>query len=322
LLLVCVLSLASYGFIGGVFAILTGGAFRVQGPFGTMIGDNNHLGVALTMILPLVFYLQYRYTQPYLKWPLRALIGFTMIGTLFTYSRGALLALAAMGSVLWIRVRHKIAIGMAVVVAVVGLLAFAPEQWFGRVQTIQTYGEDESAQSRLWMWRMSWAMALKHPITGGGFRWAWNVNWANQELRNSGVTPPLTRPRASHSIWFEILSCQGFVGLALFIGVIVVGVVDGRWLIRQTRDRPDLEWANQFGRMLQASIVGYVVGGSFVNLGLYDGFYAVVVLGAAARRIVASELAIQDRALKPAFSGALSIPTAAHARLGQPVART
>ena len=110
--------------------------------------------------------------------------------------------------------------------------------------------------------------------------------------------------------------------MALFIGVIVVGVVDGRWLIRQTRDRPDLEWANQFGRMLQASIVGYVVGGSFVNLGLYDGFYAVVVLGAAARRIVASELAIQDRALKPAFSGALSITTAAHARLGQPVART
>jgi len=74
--------------------------------------------------------------------------------------------------------------------------------------------------------------------------------------------------------------------------------------------------------MLQASIVGYAVGGSFVNLGLYDGFYAVVVLGAAARRIVAAELATQDRALKPAFSGALSIPAAAHARLGQPVART
>jgi len=321
LLLVCVLSLAYHGLSGGVFTILTGGQFRVQGPYGTMIGDNNDLGVALTMVLPLVFYLQYRYTQPYLKWPLRGLIGFTVIGTLFTYSRGAVLALVAMSSVLWIRSRHKIAIGMVAVVAVVGLLAFAPAQWFGRVQTIQSYEEDESAQSRLWLWRMSWAMALKHPITGGGFRWSWNVNWANQELRGSGVTPPLTRPRAPHSIWFEMLGYHGFVGLALFIGVIVVGVTDARWLIRQTRDRPDLEWANHFGRMLQASIAGYVVGGSFVNLSMYDGFYAVVLLGSAARRIVAAELATQDRALKPAFSGTFSAPSAVHARLTQPVAR-
>src|SRR5215208_2214685 len=110
---------------------------------------------------------------------MRALIGFTAIGTLFTYSRGALLALAAMGSVLWLRSRYKIATGMAVVVALVGLLSFAPEQWFGRAQSIQTYGEDASAQSRFWMWQMSWAMALKHPVTEGGFRWSWNISRAN-----------------------------------------------------------------------------------------------------------------------------------------------
>ena len=50
LLLVCVLSLAYHGLSGGVFTILTGGQFRVQGPYGTMIGDNNDLGVALTMV--------------------------------------------------------------------------------------------------------------------------------------------------------------------------------------------------------------------------------------------------------------------------------
>jgi len=44
-------------------------------------------------------------------------------------------------------------------------------------------------------------------------------------------------------------------------------------------------------------------------------------LGAAARRIVAAELATQDRALKPAFSGTFSAPSAVHARLTQPVAR-
>src|SRR3954447_15389620 len=97
LILICVLSIAYFGFAGGLFTILHGGAFRIYGPPGSMIGDNNDLGVALTMILPLLFYFHSRYTQPHFKWPLRALIGLVVIGALFTYSRGALLGLAAMG---------------------------------------------------------------------------------------------------------------------------------------------------------------------------------------------------------------------------------
>ncbi len=68
---VCALSVAFFGFKGGLFSLLlTGGTARIYGPEGTMIGDNNDLGVALTMILPLLFYLRERYNQPYLKWPM------------------------------------------------------------------------------------------------------------------------------------------------------------------------------------------------------------------------------------------------------------
>src|SRR3954447_17193792 len=62
LVLVCVLSIAYFGFAGGIFTIARGGAFRAYGPSGSMIADNNDLGVALTMILPLLFYFQQRYT--------------------------------------------------------------------------------------------------------------------------------------------------------------------------------------------------------------------------------------------------------------------
>src|SRR4051794_15361369 len=98
--------------------------------------------------------------------------------------------------------------------------------------------------------------------------------------------------------------------------------IDARsWLNAISSGESGLEWAYHFGRMLQASIAAFTVGGSFVNLSMYDGFYAVVLLGAAARRIVAAELATQDRALKPAFSPTFSTPIAAHARLRQPVVR-
>jgi putative inorganic carbon (HCO3(-)) transporter len=171
LVLICVLSIAYFGFAGGIFTIAHGGAFRVYGPLGSMIADNNDLGVALTMILPLLFYFQQRYTQPHLKWPLRILTGLVVLGALFTYSRGALLALAAMGGVLWLRTRHKIATGAVIAIAIVGMLYFAPPEWLGRMHTIQSYQTEGSAESRLWIWQVCWVMASKHPITGLGFHW-------------------------------------------------------------------------------------------------------------------------------------------------------
>ena len=87
LILVCVLSIAFFGIKGGLFSLLTGGSFQVLGPADSQIGDNNHLGVALTMILPLLFYLweRYRHVYPSFKWPMLALIGLTFLGDVFTY---------------------------------------------------------------------------------------------------------------------------------------------------------------------------------------------------------------------------------------------
>jgi probable O-glycosylation ligase (exosortase A-associated) len=245
------------------------------------------------MILPLLFYMRDRYRQPFLKWPFLALIGLTFLGDIFTYSRGALLALFAMGAMLWWRSRRKVSMALLIAVAAVGVWNFAPDEWFERMGTIQTYQTDASAESRLYMWHLTWAMALKRPITGAGFHWSYYPAFVNRQLSDSGL-PPLTRPRAPHSNWFEMLGDHGFVGLAIFIAILISTALDARWLVRHSRGNPDLEWANTLGRMLQASLVGYCAGGSFATLAMFDGFYAVVIIAAAARRIVAAEIASRD----------------------------
>jgi hypothetical protein len=53
---VTAVSIGFYGIRGGIFTILTGGNYRVYGPEETFIADNNQLGLALTMILPLLYY--------------------------------------------------------------------------------------------------------------------------------------------------------------------------------------------------------------------------------------------------------------------------
>ncbi len=321
LVLVCVLSVVFYGFKGGVFVLLTGGSHRVYGPAASKIADNNDLGVALTMMVPLLIYIAQRYTRPYLKWPMRGLIGFTVIGDLFTYSRGALLAIGAMTSVLWLRTRHKLAIAVLVVGATVAVLEFAPAAWFARMQTIESYGEDASARGRLFFWQLSWAVALRHPITGGGFNWSYNPYWVNKEVAGSGL-PPLTKPRAPHSIWFKMLSNHGFIGLALFVGLFVAAFLNAQWLIRRTRDNVELAWANNFGRMLQASLAGFAVGGSFGNLDMYDGFYVLVIMVAAARRIVAAQLSRQQQAVSKPIGAAVPAVAVADARASPPLVRT
>jgi probable O-glycosylation ligase (exosortase A-associated) len=295
LVLVCVLSVVFYGVRGGIFTLLHGGVDRVYGPPMSMIGDNNDLGVALTMMLPLLFYLRQRYNERYIKWPMLVAIGLTIIGDLFTYSRGALVAMSAMSLVFLLRTRHKVAMAIVVGITACGVLHYAPPEWFGRMETIQTYQKDESAEGRLYYWQLSWAMALKHPLLGAGFHWSFDPVSTNWQLANSGL-PPLNRPRAPHSHWFEMLSDHGFPGLAIFIGFFVIAALDAQWLIRRTKVHPELLWANNFGRMLQVAIVGFAVGGSFASLDMYDGFYAVILLGAVARRIVTAELAAAEAA--------------------------
>ncbi|MGE3781220.1 MAG: putative O-glycosylation ligase, exosortase A system-associated [Alphaproteobacteria bacterium] len=321
LVVVCVLSVIFYGVKGGLFVLLTGGSYRVYGPAASKIGDNNDLGVALTMMLPLLVYLAQQYSHRYLKWPIRGLIGLTVIGDLFTYSRGALLAVGAMTSVLWLRMRHKLAIAVVLVGAAFAVFLFAPAAWFERMQTIESYDEDSSALGRLFFWQLSWVVAQKHPITGAGFDWSYNPNWVNSQTAGTGL-PPLMSPRAPHSIWFKMLSNHGFVGLTLFVGLFVAALLNAQWLIRRTRDNPDLAWANNFGRMIQASLAGFMVGSSFGNLDMYDGLYVLVIMVAAARRIVAVELADQRRAVEQPIVEPVPAVAASDMQAARPLVRT
>ena len=118
-----------------------------------------------------------------------------------------------------------------------------------------------------------------------------------------------------------MVSNHGFIGLALFIGLFVVAFLNAQWLIKRTRDNVELAWANNFGRMLQASLAGFAVGSSFGNLDTYDGFYVVIIMVAAARRIVAAELATQRRAFDQPIGGAVPAAAAASIRAAPLVRR-
>lgn len=271
-----VISLGYYGVKGGAFAIVTGGNHRVFGPEDSMIADNNHLGLALVMLLPLMNYLRQSSQMRLVRLGLLIAMLLTVAAVLGTYSRGALLALAGMGAVLAFRSRA----GFLFAIGGIGLAAAVPHimpaAWLERMTSIGAADQDASFMNRVSSWHTNFHIATQR-LTGGGFASS-ESDWVVHAFPTSDG---LTFGMAAHSIYFQVLGDHGFIGLALFLGLLGSAVFNTAKVISISRNRPDLRWANQLARMLQVAIVGYMIGGAALSMAYYDGSLIVIVLTAA-----------------------------------------
>jgi len=243
--------------------------------------------VALIMCIPLLYFLIQQVAVarqvPVLakipeKWLGRGLyvtILLCVLSAVGSQSRGAFLAIAAMGVVLWWRSRSKLALGFAILMLTPALLMFMPEEWFGRMQTITTYQEDGSAQSRLNTWATIWNMALDRPFIGGGFRIGSDILY---QLYSPG---PWVKSFDSHSIYFQALGEHGFPGLFIYLALGITTWRMASRLAKLTQKTEYATWVPLLMSMIQVSIIGFATGGAFLGLLHFDFPYylaAIVVL--------------------------------------------
>jgi putative inorganic carbon (HCO3(-)) transporter len=285
---VMVISLAFFGGKGGVFTLIHGGSGgRVEGPPGTMIADNNQLAVALLVTLPLINFLRIHSTHRLVRIGLGVTMGLTLLAVVGSYSRGALIALAAVAVFFWLKSRRKLVYGVLVFGAVAGAVSFMPHEWTERMYTIQTYKQDDSAEGRLKMWHTAWLIAKARPLTGGGFFAPYSRAVVDQFDRTSPA-------RAVHSIWFELLGENGFPALFIWFGITVAAALAARRIIRRTRDHPELAWCADLARMTQVSMIAYLVGGTLLSLSYWDFYFTVVGVVTATDVYVRQTLARPD----------------------------
>ena len=270
---VTVLSLGYFGVKGGGFVLLTGGRHHVFGPENTMIEDNNNLGLALVMILPFMNYLRITSRAAWVRFGLVAAMGLSIVAVIGTYSRGALLALGVSGLAYALKSRSSIIPLVLGGLVIAALPSLVPSGWFDRMSTINSYNADSSFEGRIEAWKTSFNIAKARP-TGGGFS-SVNLEWVAQAFHSPGS---LTVGRAAHSIYFEVLGDHGFIGLLLFLLLLAAGWYNTSAILSATRDRPELDWANKLARMMQVSMIGFLVGGAALSMAYYDGFIIVIAL--------------------------------------------
>ena len=271
LVFLIVFSVGFYGVKGGVFTIVRGGANLVWGPPETFIADNNALALAVIMTIPLLAYFYIMSTKTWIRAAIAVSILLCAASVLGSYSRGGLVAIVAMSAFLWIKAKSKLWLGLVVVLVGLGFYSFMPPKWEERMNTISTYEQDTSALGRIKTWTVLTNLALDRPLVGGGFE------PHSTELFRRYLREDYDRVHSAHSIYFQVLGEHGFVGLALFLTFWALTWRLSRRIMKHTKNVLEFKWAYWLAAMTQVSLIGYFVGGIFLNLGYWDMPYFLMV---------------------------------------------
>jgi probable O-glycosylation ligase (exosortase A-associated) len=276
LYMVTALSLGFFGVRGCLWVLKTGGGGGwVMGPELSFFSDNNELGLALCMILPILLYLSREEPRRWLKLVFRLTFGMSIVSIFFTYSRGAYLGLAVILGILVWRSPWRWRFAVAVVVLALVAAPLMPDRLWDRITSIQQQEaaetRDDSARGRIEAWTTAWNMALDRPFIGGGFRALWSeYTW---QRYFPGV---YLKTRDAHSLYFEVLSEHGFLGLGLYFAVVISTLLTLRRIRKRWRKDAEHGYLANYAEMTQLCLYPYLVAGAFLTVAYFDIYFNLV----------------------------------------------
>ena len=279
---------ASIGIVaikGGIFAILKGFSARVYGPPNTQFEENNAFAVAMLISIPLLLLWQKETLNPWIKNGITISMPIIYAASLSSWSRGALLTMGVLTIMLILNSKRKYLIIPIVLIGAVFVKDYLPQEWFGRMNTIETYEQDSSAMGRITAWTDGWNHTLEHPFTGSGFE-----GWL------------FVTQRDWHSSYVEMFSEHGFIAFALWLSLILGTLTSLTSMPKKTKHVAGMEWVSNYCFMLRASLICYMVGTAFLGLSYWDLLYHLIFISVLLKKIVIEELAIKQVESKPRWT--------------------
>ena len=276
--------------VGGVLGLMAvrldrAGAYsaegRIEGLGDGMLSDPNDLACMLVTIAPLGFWMLRRGAPVVDRALGLACLASLGLGILVTQSRGGLLAVCAAGG--FFLLISKVSLwrkALAGVAAAAAFLYVAPDSVLQRYATIASASQtDESAQSRLAVWKAGLRMFVDHPLNGCGVGNFEQV-YGSQYIDRVGAGDVW---RSAHNAYVEAaaeLGLPGFIAWCVFI----LGGVPLLWRRRQRLaawiggeeetgvddDDPVLDDARTlryWSECAMASLVAFLAAASFLSKG-------------------------------------------------------
>ncbi len=283
LLLVVALSLGVLGVKFGLFGLIHGGV-RFAAGYGGLLSDNNDLGLAFTMTIPLCWYLRYQIKSRLYRMGMMFVILCTVAGIVMTYSRGAAVASVCVLLCIALRSKRKVLVLAGLVIMAAPAVYLAGDAYRKRISTVADPEHEASSYSRIALAQAAVHMWKDYPLFGVGFGGA---NCA----RIVGDYTAAKEKSVLHNTWLQMLVDSGIFAFLIYCAIIF-GVIG--WLGRSARRMksiaPDLRY---YPLAIQTSLIGFAVGSTTLSRVNFDLYYILLVAAAAWQEI---ERHIVDRA--------------------------
>lgn len=286
-----------------VVAVANGGI----GPGGARGGvDENYTALFMTVAIAFAYFMAMTTRRWAFKLALLAATAMFVAAIIAGMSRGGFLGLVGVAGWCWWRSPRKLPSLAIGAIAVLAVLAFAPESYWEEVNSIGDTSES-TASLRFTFWKIAWWIYLDNPILGigpGNFPW---VSGFYQSVDSTGTALGMN---VTHSFFFELLSEMGTTGVILVALVIYFNARDlrlvsrvanrerrkrprrrGRRISRRERVHLDrLGNASIMASGLAAAFIGFFVCSVFLSTLYYTTFWLLTGMTVALREATLAEV--------------------------------
>lgn len=299
LALMLVLTASTLIVTGGIKTMAGGGGYGV---LVLLINDNSGLyessiiSCVAIMIIPLILWLRKYGTIFKPDWRVNlysiALIFSCLLIPIGTQARTGLLCIIVLAALLFIKLvitnpKYIIIPIIAGPLLTLAAIPFLPQSFIDRMETIQNYEADESASTRIAVWKWTLEYVGENPL-GGGFD-AYRQNKVVYDIDvvddNGFITGQDEREvvdegRAYHSSYFEMLGENGYPGLILWLFIHLGGV----WRMQvirnlyKRRNREDEEWVAPLASALRNAQIIFLIGSLFVGIAFQPFVYMLIAM--------------------------------------------
>src|SRR5579862_46371 len=271
LLLVIAGSVGLLGSKFGIAGVAHGGVLWDQG-YGENLWDNNQLGLAFVMAVPLCWYGRTLVQSSWAKWGLLIAALASMAAVIMTNSRGSSIALGVALLLMAWHSERKVLTFCVLVLAAAGAIYMMRATYINRMMTLRDVTSERSAASRLDQARAAVAIWRDYPLLGVGFG---RKNYSHIVGRYLGST----ENHVAHNSYLQMLADSGAFAFILYAGLLLGSVF---WLRaacpRAKRDHPELAGVPAG---LLCALGAFIVGSAFYSFGEYDLPYVLLLCAAA-----------------------------------------
>ena len=292
LILVVAFSIGGLGFKFGFGGLSYGGA-RFNSGYGGFLTDNNDLALAFAMVAPLCWYSIKMVSRTSFK-AFFALLGVgSLMGIVWTHSRGGFLAALCGAMLIALRSKHKVLVLVLIVAMLAPALYLARETYFSRLATMAAPTTESSAASRLEIIKVALQVWRAHPLFGVGF----GSRAFQKALQDQG-----RRGFVAHNTYLQILADSGLIALLYYLALLFGTIW---WLGRSAQQIKISHPGYQiYPLALQASLVTFAVGSFFLTRVMADTMYVILIAAAAWQHVLRTHLS----AVTPTANSAVAAP--------------